>query len=385
MRRSVNPAATQVGQNQGGSEVSSALGDIPRPNRSSGAAMSADGHADAGNVTQDDDTQAGDDYDDGLDDGHQTDTDPEVRAESIRALRRADQILIANGRGSRAERKAARGRGEEGEGVAVGEGDSLLIPQEDLEASQPPDPAINQFLAAAPSKPEVLGKDAWPGAVQIPKRLTAKEKECVRDANMYLSTAVETGKRIYEKARRDHLSFLSIIKSGAAALTIARKEKTKAELNLKKAQAAAAKRPDYDILKLSKEHADEIIQRLEDARKKSEKTIEKLEKRNDELEKEVKKSAKESQEDAVAIHCQKKEIDLDAFAAKKNLEKRMQEKKEANKKKTKSKRFDDATMYQSGGSFSGRLGKIHKDSEVSSSSDDSVCFYLLRFNQFNIF
>jgi hypothetical protein len=29
--------------------------------------MSADGHADAGNVTQDDDTQAGDDYDDGLD------------------------------------------------------------------------------------------------------------------------------------------------------------------------------------------------------------------------------------------------------------------------------------------------------------------------------
>jgi hypothetical protein len=30
--------------------------------------MSADGHADAGNVTQDDDTQAGDDYDDGLDD-----------------------------------------------------------------------------------------------------------------------------------------------------------------------------------------------------------------------------------------------------------------------------------------------------------------------------
>jgi transposase len=34
--------------------------------------MSAAGHADAGNVTQDDDTQADDDYDDGLDDGHQT-------------------------------------------------------------------------------------------------------------------------------------------------------------------------------------------------------------------------------------------------------------------------------------------------------------------------
>ena len=145
------------------------------------------------------------------------------------------------------------------------------------------------------------------------------------------------------------------------------------------------KRPDYDILKLSKEHADEIIQRLEDAQNKSEKTIEKLVKRNDELEKEVKKSAKESQEDAVAIHRQKKEIDLDAFAAKKNLEKQIQEKKEANKKKTKSKRFDDATMYQSGGSFSGRLGKIHKDSEVSSLSDDLVRYFLLRFNQFNIF
>ena len=32
--------------------------------------MSAAGHADAGNVTQDDDPHADDDYDDGLDDGH---------------------------------------------------------------------------------------------------------------------------------------------------------------------------------------------------------------------------------------------------------------------------------------------------------------------------
>jgi hypothetical protein len=37
-----------------------------------------------------------------------------------------------------------------------------------------------------------------------------------------------------KKARRDHTSFLSIIKSGAAALTIARKEKVKAGLNLKR-------------------------------------------------------------------------------------------------------------------------------------------------------
>ena len=92
MRCSVNPAATQVGQNLGKIGVLSTLGDIPRPNRSSRCveinttidpvdwmrfrtffpshhhvAMSAAGHADAGNVTQDD---ANDDYDDGLDNGH---------------------------------------------------------------------------------------------------------------------------------------------------------------------------------------------------------------------------------------------------------------------------------------------------------------------------
>jgi hypothetical protein len=55
-----------------------------------------------------------------------------------------------------------------------------------------------QFLAAAPSKPEVLGKDAWPGAVQISKRLTAKEKECV---NKYLLTAVEEVLRMLSTRR----------------------------------------------------------------------------------------------------------------------------------------------------------------------------------------
>ncbi len=102
--------------------------------------MSAAGHTDAGNVTQDDDTQADDDYDDGLDNGHQTDTDSKVQAESMRALRRADQILIANGRGSWEERKAARERGEERDDVAAGGVESLQVPQEDLEVSQPPDP-----------------------------------------------------------------------------------------------------------------------------------------------------------------------------------------------------------------------------------------------------
>jgi len=71
-------------------------------------AMSAAGHADAGNVTQDDDTQADNDCGDGLNDGQRTDTDSEVQAESIRALRRADQNLVVNGRDSRVERQAAR-------------------------------------------------------------------------------------------------------------------------------------------------------------------------------------------------------------------------------------------------------------------------------------
>ncbi len=108
-------------------------------------------------------------------------------------------------------------------------------------------------------------------------------------ANKYLLTAVEMGKRIHEKAQCDHTSFLSIVKNGAAALTIARKEKAKAELDLKKVKAPTANRPDYDLLKLSKEHANETIQRLEKAQKKSKQTLEKLEKRNEELEKEVKR------------------------------------------------------------------------------------------------
>jgi hypothetical protein len=79
--------------------------------------------------------------------------------------------------------------------VAAG-GDESLVPQQDLEVIQLPDPhaydpAINQFLAAAPSKLEVLGKDAWPAVVQIPKQLIAKEKECMSHVNKYLLMAVE--------------------------------------------------------------------------------------------------------------------------------------------------------------------------------------------------
>jgi len=56
------------------------------------AMMSAAGHADVGNsnMMQDDNMQADDDYDDGLNECQQTDIDPKVQAESIRALRRAD-------------------------------------------------------------------------------------------------------------------------------------------------------------------------------------------------------------------------------------------------------------------------------------------------------
>ena len=56
------------------------------------------------------------------------------------SLRRADQILIANGHGSWAECKAAREWGEERGDVAAGGMESLQVPEEDLEVSHPPDP-----------------------------------------------------------------------------------------------------------------------------------------------------------------------------------------------------------------------------------------------------
>ncbi len=71
--------------------------------------MSSTGRVDEGIVTQDDATLDG-----GNDDlGYLTDTDPEIRAGTIEAMRRADVVLRANGRGTRAERRAARRRGME--------------------------------------------------------------------------------------------------------------------------------------------------------------------------------------------------------------------------------------------------------------------------------
>ena len=78
----------------------------------------------SGNVTQDDATFDGNNS---LDDGHETDTDRYVRLGSFDALIMADQILVANGRGTWQERQAARDararQEEEEEVVVVGEGE----------------------------------------------------------------------------------------------------------------------------------------------------------------------------------------------------------------------------------------------------------------------
>ena len=113
--------------------------------------------------------------------------------------------------------------------------------------------------------------------------------------------------------------------------------------------------------------------------KKCAKTFKKLEKKGEDLEKELEKtkSAKMdlSTDDTIEAHHKKKEIDLEAFAAKKKVEHQLQEKKKAKMKKTMSKCFGDAkTLYMSGRSFSDRLGPYLGDSDVSSycSLDESV-------------
>ncbi len=141
------------------------------------------------------------------------------------------------------------------------------------------DPVVNQFLLAAPMKPEVLGKDAWPVAVAPLTKMSAAHRDCVLRANRNLTKAVKMGKQVYEKAREDHASFLRIIKQGAAALTGARREKAKAEADLKISQAATAATPNCSILKLEKAHADKKIRELTKSQEKDEKTIQKLEKK----------------------------------------------------------------------------------------------------------
>ena len=240
-----------------------------------------------------------------------------------------------------------------------------------------PDPAINQFLLAAPAQPEKLEKDAWPLTVQVSKRLCAKDQMPIKEANRRITKAVEMGKRLYEKARNDHASFVKIIKGGAAALAIARREKNRAERDLKKAQAAAADKQENTILILERDHANEKVVSLVNQQKKNEKTIEKLEKKIEDLEKEILKQ--DTMTETVDAHRKKKEIDLEAYAARKKVDQRMQEKKEGNKKKKKTQRFKDAesaTLHKHGGSFSGRLGSYLDDSNSSyCSSDSSVSNY----------
>jgi hypothetical protein len=64
-------------------------------------------------------------------------------------------------------------------------------------------------------------------------------------------------KRINEKACQDHASFIRIIKSGATALNGARRDKAKAEADLKKSKATAAVAPDCAILMIKEAHANE--------------------------------------------------------------------------------------------------------------------------------
>jgi hypothetical protein len=138
-------------------------------------------------------------------------------------------------------------------------------------------------------KPEVLGKDAWPVAIAPLTKMSVAHRDCVLCANRNLTKAVKMGERVYEKAREDHVSFLRIIKQGAAALTGACREKAKAEADLKKSQAAAAAAPDRSILKLEKAHTNKKIRELTKSQEKDEKTIQKLETKVEELKMELKK------------------------------------------------------------------------------------------------
>ena len=255
------------------------------------------------------------------------------------------------------------------------------------------DAAINQFLSAAPAPPEKLERNSWPSIVLVSK-LKKADQAPLKEANQKIMKAVELGKRIYEKARSDHASFTRIIKGGASALTLARRDKNSAERDLKKAKVAATDMQDSTILMLERDHANKKIVTLVDQQKRNKKTIEKLEKKIDDLKKELQKNKSTKQKtvaDTVDAHRKKKEIDLEAYAPKKKVGQRMQKKKEDNNKKKKNQCFDDTeTLYKHGGSFSSRLGNyLDNDSNASSSSscsaDDSVSYYrVLLINQFVI-
>jgi hypothetical protein len=131
---------------------------------------------------------------------------------------------------------------------------------------------------------------------------------------------------------------------------------------------------DCGILKIEKAHAKEKARELAKTKEKNEKTINKLEKKVKVLEKELKKvrtSLTDSTGDAaVEAHCKKKEIGLKAHTLKLEAEERIQDKKEARKMKTKSRRFKDAkTLYKSCGSFNSRLGGYFANGQRGRSYD----------------
>ena len=152
--------------------------------------------------------------------------------------------------------------------------------------------AINQILAVAPSKLEVLllEKDTWPVTGPPPKQLCSKDRDCVDTANKNLLKAVEMGKQIYKKAHVNHISCLKIVKQGAATLSTYPKGMAKAEADLKKSRADAAAMPNYNILETKKGYSDEKIQSLMKLQKKSDMVIKKLKKKAEDLEKKLKKT-----------------------------------------------------------------------------------------------
>ena len=356
--------------------------------------MSSTGRVEEGFVTQEESTL--DDGNNSLDASFSIDTDTDVRAATIAVMSRADAILVANGRGTREERIAARRQrleaelngdttDEEEEGrPSMGGGESLPAAvsvaaarnegmevefggggEEDYSITSGQamsfDPALNQFLCAAPMKPDLLKNDDWPKLVAPRVKMSANDKGCVDRANANIAKAVEMGKRIYEKACQDHVNFVRIIKSGATALTGARKEKAKAKANLKKSLASVAAAPDCAIIKIQKAHADEKVEELTKTKANNEKKIDKLEKKVEELEKELKKvksSTSTAEADAAALeaHRKKKQIDHEALQMKWDEEEKRQERKEAKKMNLKNKRFKNLEpLYKSGGSFNGRF------------------------------
>jgi hypothetical protein len=197
------------------------------------------------------------------------------------------------------------------------------------------DPALNHFLCAALMKPDLLKNDDWHKFVASWVKMSANDKGWVDRANANIAKAVEMGKRIYKKACQDHVNFVRIIKSGATALTGDRKEKAKAEANLKKSLASVAAAPDCAIIKIQKAHADEKVEEPTKTNANNEKKINKLEKKVEELEKELKKvksSTSTAKADAAALEAhdrKKKQIDHEALQMKWDKEEKRQERKEA--------------------------------------------------------